>query len=100
VTSVEAPISHSIAAYAAQLTHDFVAAERDRNDVISRAVRDEDSRRAHAPIWQRPATRKSDYSAEEITVCEPEPQRHAGPGREAAYGHAPGIHSAAGESKP
>jgi hypothetical protein len=98
VTSVEPAIGHSIIAIAPQLTHDRVATERDRNDLIPHAVRDEDTWLPDAVIRQRSPAREDDHTAEEVTICEPEPQRHACPGREAADCNAPGIDSATCES--
>lgn len=98
MTSVEPAIGHSIIASAPQLTHDLVATERDRNDLIPRAVRDEDPWLPHAVIRPRSPAREDDHTAEEVTICEPEPQRHACPGREAAHCNTPGIDSATCES--
>jgi hypothetical protein len=49
-------------------------------------------------IRPRSPAREDDHTAEEVTICEPEPQRHACPGREAADCNAPGVDSATCES--
>ena len=98
MSSVEAAICHCVAAIVSQFAHDLVATDRDRNDLITPAVRDEDTWFPHPLIRQRPSAREGDDAAEEVTICEPEPQRHACPGREAADCNAPGIDAAACES--
>ena len=98
MSSVEAAICHCVAAIVSQFAHDLVATDRDRNDLITPAVRDEDTWFPHPLIRQRPSAREGDDAAEEVTICEPEPQRHACPGREAADCNAPGIDSATCES--
>jgi hypothetical protein len=80
------------------LTHDLVATERDRNDLIPRAVRDKDTWLPYSLVWERPAARERDHAAEEVAVRKPKPQRHACSGREAADRYAPGIDSATRES--
>jgi hypothetical protein len=94
VASAEPPIRDSIASITSQLAHDLVAAKCDWNDPITPAVRDEDTWLPYSLVWERAAARKRNHASEEVTICEPEPQRHACPGREAADCNAPGIDSA------